>query len=68
MIQQKKNSFGTAFHKNDIPRIERVLCPLGHIFNKVNTDIVQRHKIDLVDDYFQDKCFTIFRYFIIYFR
>ena len=44
----KNNSFGTTFLKKVLPSIflkfsaERVLCVLGHLFNKVNRGIVQK--------------------------
>ena len=47
-MQQKRDSFGITFYKNILPKIffkfnaKRVLCSLGHIFNKVNRGIVPK--------------------------
>ena len=47
-MQQKRNSFGITFYKNNLPRIflkfsaKRVLLSLEHTFNKVNMGIVQK--------------------------
>ena len=47
-MQQNRESFGFIFYKNILPKIflkssaKRVLCSLGHIFNKVNRGIVQK--------------------------
>ena len=47
-MQQKRDSFGITFYKNILPRIflkfsaKRILCPLEHIFNKVNRDVFER--------------------------
>ena len=47
-MQQEKESFGIIFYKYILPKIvfkfsaKRVLCSLGHIFNKVNGGIVQK--------------------------
>ena len=47
-----KDFFCTIFKKKFLPRIflklsaKKVLCALGHIFNKVNRDIVEKPNAD----------------------
>ena len=47
-MQQERDSFGITFYKNNLVRTffkfsaKRVLCSQGHIFNKINSGVVQK--------------------------